>query len=56
MNSRAETYAAIRKLLATLDDPFTRFLEPARLDALRKGTKGVYILTVYNAQTQHVPF
>lgn len=39
-NSRAETYTAIRKLLATLDDPFTRLLEPARLDALRRGTKG----------------
>lgn len=38
--SREQTYAAIRKLLATLDDPFTRLLEPARLDALRRGTSG----------------
>uniref|UniRef100_A0A6S8GX33 C-terminal processing peptidase n=1 Tax=Dunaliella tertiolecta TaxID=3047 RepID=A0A6S8GX33_DUNTE len=43
MNSREETYAAIRKLLATLDDPFTRFLEPSRLDALRKGTRGAVV-------------
>jgi hypothetical protein len=37
---RQDTYAAIRKLLASLDDPFTRFLEPERLAALRTGTKG----------------
>ncbi|GIL83722.1 hypothetical protein Vretimale_10517 [Volvox reticuliferus] len=37
--SRAETYDAIRKLLASLDDPFTRFLEPARLTELRRGTQ-----------------
>lgn len=39
-NNRTETYAAIRKLLATLDDPFTRFLEPEKLSALRRGTQG----------------
>ena len=28
MRSRSETYAAVRKALAQLDDPFTRFLGP----------------------------
>ena len=28
MKSREETYAAVRKALAQLDDPFTRFLGP----------------------------
>jgi C-terminal processing protease CtpA/Prc len=41
MPNRPATYDAIRKLLATLDDPFTRFLEPSRLAALRRGTAGV---------------
>jgi carboxyl-terminal processing protease len=40
MRTREETYSAVRKLLASLDDPFTRFLEPERLSALRSGTKG----------------
>lgn len=40
MVERAETYDAIRKALATLDDPFTRLLEPARLAALRRGNAG----------------
>lgn len=40
MRSRDETYGAVRKLLASLDDPFTRFLEPDRLSALRSGSKG----------------
>ncbi|KAF8071053.1 ctpA [Scenedesmus sp. PABB004] len=40
MASRAQTYDAIRKLLSSLDDPFTRFLEPSRLAALRRGTAG----------------
>lgn len=35
MNTREETYAAIRKMLATLDDPFTRFLEPEKFKSLR---------------------
>ncbi|KZV34039.1 carboxyl-terminal-processing peptidase 2, chloroplastic [Dorcoceras hygrometricum] len=39
MNTREETYAAIRKMVATLDDPFTRFLEPKKLKSLRSGTK-----------------
>lgn len=41
MQDRNEAYAAVRKLLATLDDPFTRFLEPERYAALRRGTSGV---------------
>ncbi|XP_073126273.1 carboxyl-terminal-processing peptidase 2, chloroplastic isoform X1 [Henckelia pumila] len=39
MNTREETYAAIRKMVATLDDPFTRFLEPKKFKSLRSGTK-----------------
>ncbi|KAJ0093895.1 hypothetical protein Patl1_25748 [Pistacia atlantica] len=31
---------AIRKMLATLDDPFTRFLEPEKFNSLRSGTRG----------------
>jgi C-terminal processing protease CtpA/Prc len=27
--------AAIKKMLSTLDDPFTRFLEPEKLKSLR---------------------
>ena len=37
MTDRGETYAAIRKLLASLDDPFTRFLEPDKYAVLRRG-------------------
>ncbi|RVX07503.1 Carboxyl-terminal-processing peptidase 2, chloroplastic [Vitis vinifera] len=31
---------AIKKMLATLDDPFTRFLEPDKFKSLRSGTQG----------------
>eukprot|EP00775_Hariotina_reticulata_P007473 gene7473-7682_t len=40
MANRSQTYDAIRKLLITLQDPFTRFLEPAKFAALRRGTAG----------------
>ncbi|KAH7832831.1 hypothetical protein Vadar_000382 [Vaccinium darrowii] len=40
MNTRQETYNAIRKMLATLNDPFTRFLEPEKFKSLRSGTQG----------------
>ncbi|GBF95448.1 carboxyl-terminal-processing peptidase chloroplastic [Raphidocelis subcapitata] len=40
MSNRGQTYDAIRQLLASLGDPFTRFLEPERLAALRRGTAG----------------
>ncbi|KMZ68881.1 putative Carboxyl-terminal-processing protease [Zostera marina] len=40
MNTRGETYVAIKKMLATLDDPFTRFLEPEKFKSLRSGTQG----------------
>ncbi|OQU85938.1 hypothetical protein SORBI_3004G343500 [Sorghum bicolor] len=36
----APSYAAIKKMLSTLDDPFTRFLEPEKLKSLRSGTQG----------------
>ncbi|KAK7391593.1 hypothetical protein VNO78_20010 [Psophocarpus tetragonolobus] len=32
---------AIRKMLETLDDPFTRFLEPEKFKSSRSGTRGV---------------
>ena len=40
MLERDDTYAAIRKLLALLDDPFTRFLEPDRMTAMQRATAG----------------
>uniref|UniRef100_A0A7N0ZRY9 C-terminal processing peptidase n=1 Tax=Kalanchoe fedtschenkoi TaxID=63787 RepID=A0A7N0ZRY9_KALFE len=40
MNTREETYRAIKKMIATLDDPFTRFLEPEKFRSLRSGTQG----------------
>ncbi|XP_021290589.1 carboxyl-terminal-processing peptidase 2, chloroplastic-like isoform X2 [Herrania umbratica] len=40
MNNREETYMAIKKMLASLDDPFTRFLEPEKFKSLRSGTQG----------------
>ncbi|WOL19283.1 carboxyl-terminal-processing peptidase 2, chloroplastic isoform X1 [Canna indica] len=40
MNTREETYKAIKKMLSTLDDPFTRFLEPEKFKNLRSGTQG----------------
>ncbi|KAG9446800.1 hypothetical protein H6P81_012928 [Aristolochia fimbriata] len=40
MNTREETYAAIKKMIATLGDPFTRFLEPEKFRSLRSGTQG----------------
>ncbi|XP_019441078.1 PREDICTED: carboxyl-terminal-processing peptidase 2, chloroplastic isoform X2 [Lupinus angustifolius] len=40
MNNREQTYTAIRKMLGTLGDPFTRFLEPEKLRSLRSGTQG----------------
>ncbi|XP_074269087.1 carboxyl-terminal-processing peptidase 2, chloroplastic-like [Silene latifolia] len=39
MNTRQQTYMAIRKMVASLDDPFTRFLEPEKLKSLRSGTQ-----------------
>lgn len=35
LGSRAETHAAIRTLLASLGDPFTRFLDPEQYAALK---------------------
>ncbi|KAK9806765.1 hypothetical protein WJX72_001801 [[Myrmecia] bisecta] len=40
LTERADTYAEIKRMLATLGDPFTRFLEPARFAALKRGTAG----------------
>ncbi|KAL9266804.1 Carboxyl-terminal-processing peptidase 2, chloroplastic-like protein [Drosera capensis] len=39
MNTREETYIAIKKMVATLGDPFTRFLEPDKFRSLRSGTE-----------------
>jgi carboxyl-terminal processing protease len=38
--SRADTHATIRALLKSLDDPYTRFLAPEQLSALRGATRG----------------
>ncbi|MFN5836469.1 MAG: S41 family peptidase, partial [Pseudanabaena sp.] len=39
-NSREDTYAAIREMLATLDDPFTRLLEPDKFKSMQTSTSG----------------
>ena len=39
-NSREDTYAAIRAMLATLDDPFTRFLEPDKFKSMQTSNAG----------------
>jgi carboxyl-terminal processing protease len=39
-NSREDTYTAIREMLATLDDPFTRFLEPDKFKSMQTSTSG----------------
>lgn len=38
--SRSETYSAIREMLATLQEPFTRFLEPDQFRSLKTSTAG----------------
>ncbi|KAK1266995.1 hypothetical protein QJS04_geneDACA000066 [Acorus gramineus] len=40
MNTREETYMAIKKMLSTLEDPFTRLLEPEKFKSLRSGNQG----------------
>mmetsp|Transcript_44173 Transcript_44173/g.84432 ORF Transcript_44173/g.84432 Transcript_44173/m.84432 type:complete len:471 (+) Transcript_44173:151-1563(+) len=40
MIEREDTYQAIKDMLQTLDDPFTRFLEPSRYASLMGGTSG----------------
>ncbi len=39
-NSHEDTYKAIREMLATLDDPFTRFLEPDKFKSMQTSTAG----------------
>ena len=39
-HDRHEAYEAIRSILGTLDDPFTRFLQPAQYRSLRTSTSG----------------
>lgn len=43
MGTTAQTYDAIRKMLTQLDDPFTRFLEPAQLDYVRQADTGATV-------------
>ncbi|XP_024931468.3 carboxyl-terminal-processing peptidase 2, chloroplastic isoform X5 [Ziziphus jujuba] len=38
--SKTPSDMAIKKMLATLDDPFTRFLEPEKFKSLQSGTQG----------------
>mmetsp|Transcript_13517 Transcript_13517/g.22846 ORF Transcript_13517/g.22846 Transcript_13517/m.22846 type:complete len:491 (-) Transcript_13517:1208-2680(-) len=40
MDDRDETYDVIRAMLASLNDPFTRFLEPSKYANLMGGTQG----------------
>jgi carboxyl-terminal processing protease len=40
LNNREETYTAIQKMLASLNDPFTRFLEPDQYRSLQTNTSG----------------
>lgn len=40
MDSRKQTYDAIRSAIAVLDDPFTRFLEPGQYSALKRQSSG----------------
>lgn len=40
MTDRDETYAAIRKMLALLNDPFTRLLDPTQYAVLKRGSSG----------------
>ena len=43
MSTRSETYAAINKSIKSLNDPFTRLLEPSRYQALKRGNQGSVI-------------
>ena len=43
MRDRKETYSAINKSIKTLNDPFTRLLEPSRYSALKRGNQGSVI-------------
>jgi carboxyl-terminal processing protease len=40
LTSRDDTYGAIQKMLATLDDPFTRLLKPDQYRSLQTNTSG----------------
>ncbi|MEO0376658.1 MAG: S41 family peptidase, partial [Cyanobacteria bacterium P01_A01_bin.17] len=40
LNNSQQTYAAIQKMLHSLDDPFTRFLPPAQYQSLQTSTAG----------------
>jgi len=40
LGSRDDTYSAIQKMLATLDDPFTRLLKPDQYRSLQTNTSG----------------
>jgi carboxyl-terminal processing protease len=40
LNNREQTYAAIQKMLASLDDPFTRLLKPEQYRSLQTNTSG----------------
>lgn len=46
MDSTEDTYAAIREMLAKLDDPFTRFLEPEKYASLSESTMSANITGV----------
>ena len=50
LGSRQETHDAIRALLASLGDPFTRFLQPDQYSALRCGWVAVQLLPYHLLQ------
>jgi carboxyl-terminal processing protease len=54
-HDRGEAYEAIRTILGSLDDPFTRFLQPAQYRSLRSSTagelSGVGLQVITNAES-----
>lgn len=58
LHSREETYGAIREMLATLDDPYTRLLPPQSYHDLQISTSGelsgVGLQISINSETKHI--
>ncbi|MBF2057950.1 MAG: PDZ domain-containing protein [Cyanobacterium sp. T60_A2020_053] len=58
LHNREETYTAIREMLATLDDPYTRLLPPDRYHDLQITTSGelsgVGLQISINPETKHI--
>jgi carboxyl-terminal processing protease len=58
LRSREETYTAIQTMLASLDDPFTRFLRPSQYRSLQVSTAGeltgIGLQIALDAETGHL--